>query len=330
MISSVEITRLRGIRQGKLEDLTPLVVLVGPNACGKSTVLDALLIGASPIIQEGIGQAVVRHQGVKHGARWLLWRTGQDGGPEVVVATQAGARRKCRLAFHETGPRRIDCDAELEGANGASSQHDVVTFSPPANYSRGGKAWPLQDVLDVRIVGTPGEHVQRPLHQVLTECIQRGQRADVRVAVDQLVPGVKDLVILTEEDAPIVQLEYADHSVPAALSGDGIHSFLRISLEFLSFQNGLLLLEEPEAHQHPAAIRQTIRAILAAVRRDVQVVLTTHSLELIDALLAESSDDDLEKLSLYRLELDNGLLISHRLPGSEVAFSRTEIEKDLR
>lgn len=47
MIHTVEIRGLRGIREGTLNQLTPLVVLVGPNACGKSTVLEALFMGAS-------------------------------------------------------------------------------------------------------------------------------------------------------------------------------------------------------------------------------------------------------------------------------------------
>ena len=48
------------------------------------------------------------------------------------------------------------------------------------------------------------------------------------------------------------------------------------------------MLEEPEVHEHPAAMRQSARAILAAIRRDIQIILSTHSVELIDALLAEA------------------------------------------
>ena len=47
VIRSLEIQNLRGIHDGKLDELTPLVVLVGPNGSGKSTVLDALFIGAN-------------------------------------------------------------------------------------------------------------------------------------------------------------------------------------------------------------------------------------------------------------------------------------------
>ena len=67
-----------------------------------------------------------------------------------------------------------------------------------------------------------------------------------------------------------------------------------------------------------------------AVRREIQVVLTTHSLELIDALLAESTEQDLAQFSLYRLQLQDGNLKSSRLAGPEIAFARTTIEDDLR
>ncbi len=115
-----------------------------------------------------------------------------------------------------------------------------------------------------------------------------------------------------------------------------------------------MLLEEPEVHMHPGAIRQCARAILAAMRRKIQIVLSTHSLELIDALVGESSDADLRQLSLYRLQLQAGVpklpprpeggpglgsweivklagtLKSSRLSGPDVAFARTEIQDDLR
>ncbi len=148
--------------------------------------------------------------------------------------------------------------------------------------------------------------------------------------IAEVVPRVKDLEILTEGDMPIVHLVFEDYSVPVAFAGDGVYSLVRLALELASRHQGVVLFEEPEVHQHPAAICQTVRAILAAIRRDIQVVLTTHSLELIDYILAESTDDDLGKLSLYRLQLDDGALSSYRMPGSEVEFARSQIEDDLR
>lgn len=72
------------------------------------------------------------------------------------------------------------------------------------------------------------------------------------------------------------------------------------------------------------------RAIRAAVVEGIQVLLTTHSLEFIDTLIADASDAELDDLAVFRLNLRGGRLLSARLPGPEVARVRHEIEDDLR
>ena len=112
MISSVEISRFRGIREGKLEDLSPLVVLAGPNGCGKSSALDALLIAGSRPIKDGIVQAVRRHEGVRYGAKWLFWRPGHHESGEIKICTDGGGRRSCTLTADrpDAGERfRVRC-----------------------------------------------------------------------------------------------------------------------------------------------------------------------------------------------------------------------------
>jgi predicted ATPase len=78
MITSLEIERLRGIRLGKLDNLTPVVVLVGPNGCGKSTVLDAFLIGADEVPTNGIARAVERRKTDIRAAPWLIWQVDRN------------------------------------------------------------------------------------------------------------------------------------------------------------------------------------------------------------------------------------------------------------
>jgi predicted ATPase len=90
------------------------------------------------------------------------------------------------------------------------------------------------------------------------------------------------------------------------------------------------LLEEPETHIHPGAIRLLGRAIHASVARGVQVILTTHSLELIDAVTLGRLDEELQRVSVFRIALDRGILKSTRLDGQEVALARSSIEDDLR
>jgi predicted ATPase len=145
-----------------------------------------------------------------------------------------------------------------------------------------------------------------------------------------VVPGLSDIEILTDDEAPILHLVFADHSVPVEVAGDGIEMLLRLTPELASRPRGVVLMEEPEAHQHPRAIGQTAKAVLAAVRRGIQIIVSTHSLDLIDNLLAHSGDADLDRVSVHRLALAKGVLHCQRLAGKDVAFARSAIEDDLR
>src|SRR5205823_7279170 len=138
-------------------------------------------------------------------------------------------------------------------------------------------------------------------------------RRQAKAIVTDLVPELEDIEILTQDNQPVVYLVYQDGARPAALAGDGIKLLLRQSLELAAPAGGVVLLEEPEVHMHPGAIRQSAKAILAAIRRGIQVILTTHSLDLIDAVLENANEKDLEQIAIYRVQLDHGSLVSVRI-----------------
>jgi hypothetical protein len=104
VIRSVEIKGLRGIRTGRLTDFTPLVVLVGRNGSGKSTVIEGVLIGASPDTADAMLQVVRRHEAGGSGPRWLLWRAGEGEPTEIRVTTDSGTSRQCRLQLQRGMP----------------------------------------------------------------------------------------------------------------------------------------------------------------------------------------------------------------------------------
>lgn len=310
MITSVEIEGLRGIKEGKLDGLTPLVVLVGPNGSGKSTILDALYIGGSVNTVDATEAISSRRAGVRQGRQWLLWRPGYK---KAIVKVAAGNGIICEAEIKERGVTSKPVRAQIELSIGDIKLVDTAAQS-------------LQSLDDPF-----AESSQIPLHSLYTQMVQQGKRAEANEILRSLIPNIDHLEILTEGNEPILHIVYSDHSVPVALAGDGIQALLRLCLELAVSPGGTVLLEEPEVHQHPAAIRQSARAIQAAVRRGVQVILTTHSLELIDALLAEAETDaDIAKMSVYRLRLDNGLLKSSCVGGEDIAFSRVEIGDDLR
>ena len=189
---------------------------------------------------------------------------------------------------------------------------------------------PFADVSDLLFV-SPHLEETPPLDELFSELVRQGRREESMALLVNLVPGLVQLDVLTEKGKPVLYLTFADRAVPAALAGDGIHLLLRLGFQLATVPGGVALLEEPETHLHPGAILQCARAIVAAVRRKVQVILTTHSLELIDSLIAQlTMPADKDLLAVYRLRLEDGLLRSSRFDGADVALARGEIMDDLR
>ncbi len=331
MLKSIKILGFRGIATGELTDLAPLTVFIGPNGCGKSTVIEAAFIGISPRTDEAIAQVVRRHEGGQTSPLWLLWRMGESSSAEITVKLDNGDVRVCQLE-RDWGVSWPTTQIKFTVFDGGGSRGNAyLTFVQNKLVQQTSLNFhALDDVRDVRLIEGYYRHEQRPLHTAYTEAVRSGHRQEALAYIGEVLPGLANVEILIEGETPILHLVLEDGSIPVTLVGDGIQSLLQFSLQLAAAGPGLALLEEPEVHQHPSAIRQTAKVIWAAVRRGLQVMLTTHSLELIDALLAEAKNADIEKLSLYQLRLDKGALLSHRRSGPDVAFARGEVERDLR
>ena len=168
------------------------------------------------------------------------------------------------------------------------------------------------------------------LHDVVSQAIRSGRKKAALATVRRaLAQEIEDIAITTDHGVPDVHIVHSDGSVPVALSGDGIAALVRLAFELAAAPEGLVLLEEPECHMHSGALWQAAQAIWATVARGVQVVVSTHSLELIDALVAAAGKRDKE-LACFRLALSAGELKTTRISGPDVARRRAQFEEDLR
>ena len=347
-IQSVEIENLRGIRTGKLEGLAPLTILTGPNGSGKSTVLDALDIGGSPNPHSAVIAAVTRrHPPINLGARWLSWR-GLGGKASVRCTGECGERLRV-LKFETTSPDEsltvtVICYKSGEPGGGADPFAFTLRYHPNGAFGVSGDHPPrprpvgleFPCVREVAVVGgLPAVGplgASRPASRLYSLAIERGRDAAVRELAGRLIPGAEDLRVLTEADgSSVLHAQWpSSHSLPVGHSGDGVYAAVRTALELAVIWDGVALLEEPEAHLHPAAMALVARAIVNAVRSGTQVVLTTHSLEFLDCLLDESEGEPDDFLALFRVHLREGELASVRHAGPDVRFVREEVAKDLR
>ena len=352
MISSVDIRGLRGIANGSASGLTRLVVLLGANGSGKSTVLDALMMGGSFHPGRAIGRAVMRRAAPHSSARWLFY--GSQTKASILVSSDASignVPRATELEWHDQFFARtfastvipspigaIAVSVSERGGAGRRIADPMVVFGDDdqfearetVNEKRMEPA--LRSLIrDVSLVDMRGVAVTPDLTDVLTEAKQSGRAEAAVDLLRSVIPDLVNLEILKLGQRFGVAMVSKTGAVPVAMSGDGVRSLARLALSLAAAADGLVLLEEPEVHQHPAAIKQSARAIVEATRRGVQVVLTTHSLDLVDALIAASTTaEELAHLSVQRLRMVNANLQSTVFVGEEIARMRGELEMELR
>lgn len=337
MVQSLQIENLRGIVAGRLEAFAPLTILTGPNGCGKSTVLDALLIGSARKPITGIVRAVARRPRLLDGARWLVGKPEQAATIEVQSGTE-DEPVPWELTWRRVGAEEIPKDLraaeppysliELRVREQPIIEADEVYFAGNGQSVLTNKIRFESRGLDPYLID-PG--LPRALDDLFSDAVRQGRRREVQDFLRELAPTLETLEILKEKDrGSQLYLVTAEGAVPVAVSGDGIQSFAQLAIELAAIPEGLALIEEPEVYQHPRAIWQSAKALLAAVARGVQVVLSTHSLELIDALIGQASEAERENLALYNLALVGGELRSSRSAGEEMLFARRTLEHDLR
>ncbi|MBI5534960.1 MAG: AAA family ATPase [Deltaproteobacteria bacterium] len=337
-ITGIEISGFRGIKKGNLDGLAPLTVLVGTNSAGKSTVLEALYLGLTDRPIDGLFHCIRRRPDLVDGAKWLFFdkkaaqiqaavqisRSDQAMQIVLIAATRPAAPSQ---------PWQAQLTVNLRVA-GAGKKLFAIATPVPGRVSGAQPNSPTLGepglVPDVRFIESLGSLSDVALTDRLTQAAEQGRRAEVDALLGDVLSRDLRLEVLTAEGVPYVGLTMKDGAFPLGAVGDGIQLLVRQCLELAALPGGVALVEEPEAHKHPAALRSTAKAIVAAVKRGVQVVLSTHSLELIDDLVSECNAESLAKMALFRLSLSDGLLRTSRLAGSDVQAMRSDIAEDLR
>lgn len=104
-IERVTIQNLRGIRDGAVEGLSPLSIVVGPNNCGKSTLLEALWCAASGADATLVWRTLLRRGGpALHAARHVLHGDAKAARAEVFGPDG----QQCRAVLSIRAIRNVD------------------------------------------------------------------------------------------------------------------------------------------------------------------------------------------------------------------------------
>jgi hypothetical protein len=184
---------------------------------------------------------------------------------------------------------------------------------------------------------SPTDHVRG---YVFNRIIRNNDYKEICLRILQLFdPDIVDLVILkNEEDSR--STEYIKHlklgNMPLSTYGDGIKKVLSLANAIAQAAGGVLLIDEVETAIHSKYYDDIFRFLVkASLQFDVQVFITTHSIEAIDGLLATQDyehQNQRDDISVLTFKKDNNELktYSRVLSGRHVYANREQFGFEVR
>ena len=328
-LSSFEAVHYRGIDGLSLPKLNHVNLITGANGVGKTALVEAIWLfmgrysprwlwsenvqrsshtATNPVSE--LSSDSVELRGTEDGTEHS-WKVVFD--PEPVeqfvpeVYTAEALVASLQLPFAGRLQTWID-DKKIDVKSDSMyrTPTDTVLYKRPHKRprSQGGKRYCL-------IEGTKWQlEISEEHLRLYSDMVREGRKEDLTNAVNLILPNIKDVQMLTDENGESYLSAITDNGAQRRLEnlGGGIVRLLKLYLNFFAVRNGIVLIDEIENGLHYSVLRNLWDRVRVWMREwDVQFVATTHSAECIDAAMEVFADapGDLSIHNLFANESGN-------------------------
>ncbi len=355
MIENLSIKGFRGIEALEVPRCGQINVVVGRNGSGKTRLLEAafaLMFRANAEVFPSL--AKLRGVSQELPAR-LIADNYRDS-----FATRG--QQEARVAGHIAGTRRENVLrslpgelAELSVPGGGSVGHgasatalavfEIQTHESAMSTSHGHQGYMLSDgrwwvPRASPLVAGAGFLLRTPkrsisssrLAQQWTAVEEQGapMREMIVDALRSVDPGVHGLrLVALESGVAQLRVDYRELGLcPVELLGDGVVEAIHYLTMLVQSQGGVVLVDEFGTALDARNLDIVVRTFVATAKAlDVQLFLSTHSLEVVDALLADSPTDH---VLVMQMKSDAGAVSVETLDHGEARSLRDDLGFDLR
>ncbi len=338
MIRTLRLENYRGFETYELRDLARVNLLVGPNNCGKTSVLEAVEL----LVSRGDPSILI-----ESARRRREFHVGEDGrrhtryplrhhfhGHEFGLGARLGISSDggfgwVRMRIEEAEPSESEDLFEIISRTTqplalrierAHEESDIVV-----SLTEGGSLDRLSPTMPRMALGS--SRLRLPQTQFVTaESLQAGDMAGVwnQVVVQGRESEVVEAMRILRGDLHSIQFLTGDASgrsgvaggiflgfragaprVPIGSHGDGTRRLLALSLSLVRAADGFLLIDEIDTGLHWTVMEEVWKLVAeAAVKSSIQVFATTHSLDCIMGLasLLRNRPDLADAVSVQKIE----------------------------
>jgi energy-coupling factor transporter ATP-binding protein EcfA2 len=345
----LRIENFRRFQRFTMEGLGRINLLVGPNNCGKTTVLEAIdllaehldpaQLGMKSVLRGAVTQAQAGQaiEAARVELRHLFFGHVARAGSELVISgTAAESVQRLRVSISREpipAPRGDRSSAKLDGMLWLCMQHsgipddaiEAIRLSASAEWSLADLAQRYNAVQDrfhvpfIPAASWPRSYISERLSSVALNP-EEALVLEVLRVIEPRVEGIiavplPALPVLADRGGIFVKLKGQRERVPIGSLGEGMWRLLALALALVKARGSVLLVDEIDIGLHYSAQTDMWRMVKqAAEELDVQVFATTHSRDCIYALaqLARADVTVGSDLSIQRIEGEHAVAYTER------------------
>ena len=334
--SRIHVESYRGISGLTLDAPGRVNLIVGVNNAGKTSLLEAIYLLAHQNDESALLDAI-------------HWRGRMEGDPPPFwLVEQLPHIVRISGCFDETPDNRTsvefkagtepESDVEdqtsflsrlvIDSSYGARAQRSDVAFfgDRPRRTRFEGRNWLCRSAF------TSPFSANRPetLARCNKESIEAGTKPQlidfIRERVD---PGLRNIEMADRFNRFLVPHDDFEKAPDLAVFGEGVRRVFEIGLLFADVRGGVLLVDEFENAIHTGLLREFTRLVHdLAVKLNVQVFLSTHSKEAIDAFVLNGHRT--EEVVGYALHRTGDEVNARRYGGDRLRQLHDAVDFDLR
>lgn len=334
--SGIHVESYRGISGLTLDAPGRVNLIVGVNNAGKTSLLEAIYLLAHQNDERALLDAI-------------HWRGRVEGDPPPFwLVEQLPRRARISGRFDDVADNRTSVEFEagsapesdvedqtsflsklvIESSYGARAQHTDVAFfgDRPRRTRFEGRNWLCRSAFTSPFSANRPETLARCNKQSI-EAGTKPQLIDfIRERVD---PGLRNIEMADRFNRFLVPHDDFEKAPDLAVFGEGVRRVFEVGLLFADVRGGVLLVDEFENAIHTELLAGFTRLVQdLAVELNVQVFLSTHSKEAIDAFV--SNGQRTNDVVGYAISRNGGDVEARRYGGDRLRKLHETVDFDLR
>lgn len=359
MIKNIFVNNYRNLQNVKLEDIGRINLIFGENNSGKTSLLECIqLIRDEAVLSNLISainkrelsifplarnvstyQTIINTFDLKQGNSkyinlqfdtiWGLWDIGIEGNEfedDILLSDYSGIITKKMsdtitsqyirvfkgIYWHNDNYNEF----EINELRGNGFRRSLTHLKIPVEYIS-----PIDSYLTNR------------QYLALNEAIKSGEKNIIIELLNIFDENIINFEVFYEKNRVTVLLEHRDLGmIPLSLYGDGIRKTVTVAAAMIRAKDGILLIDEVETGIHKIALTKFSNWLIKSSKiYNVQLFITTHSVEAIDALLSVAIDEDSNNdIVGYRLETYKNRIYTSRFSEKKLNQIRFSQGLDIR